>query len=215
MAASKQPLSIADLLKRSLSRRAQRLSLSELRELKVCFWDIEASGLDADFAILLCAGIKTLGKPGVRVYRLDDSPYYESARWDDSWVAEQIRNDLEQHQVVVHHYGIYYDIPFLITRLLGHNRRQLNTSRMAFVDTWKNSRNRLKLHSNRLASLIAHLETPISKTGLDGWLWTRATAGDRTALDEIVKHNIHDVLALQQVTLKLARSFNLQYYMVK
>jgi len=183
--------------------------------MKVAFWDIEASGLDADFGIILCAGIRTMGSKEVRVYRIDDSPTYRKEPWNDSWVAEEIRQELEQHDVVVHHYGDRYDVPFLNTRLLAYRLPILDSSAMCFVDTWLNIRKRLKLHNNRLLSLIAHLDTKTNKTGLDGRLWVRAAAGERASLDKVVEHNIHDVNALQEVTIELAKAYQLRYSYVK
>lgn len=208
-------LSVEEIILRGARHRAQRLNYEELKSLKVCFWDIESSNLDADFGLILCAGIKTLGVPGIRIYRIDESPEYAKKPWDDSWVAKRIRDDLEQHNVIVHHYGDRFDVPFLNTRLIGHRIRMLDSSRMCFVDTWLNVRKRLKLHSNRLNSLIAHLDTKTNKTGLDGHLWVKALAGHKPSLDAVVKHNLHDIKALEEVAVTLARFYNLRYTYVK
>lgn len=211
-----QPLTIRELIQRGASRRAQRVSREEFLSLKVAFWDIEASDLNGDVGVMLCAGVKTLGKPGVRIYRIDEGKAYKAGRlWDDSFVAMGVRDDLESHDIIVHHYGDRYDVPFLNTRLIANNRRVLDSGRMAFVDTWLNIRKRLKLHSNRLASLIDHLDTKVHKTGLNLRQWLMASMGHKPSLASVIYHNRCDVLALEEVTMELIKFYNLRYTYVK
>lgn len=204
-------LTIGEVIARGASHRAQRLTFAELKSLHTCTWDIESSNLDGDFGIMLCASIKPWGRP-MKTFRLDE---FTNKFWDDSALAEAVRDELEKFQVVIHHYGDRFDVPFLNTRLIGNHKRLLITSNMCFVDTWWQAKKRMKLHSNRLAALITHLDTKVTKTGLDGHLWTRAVAGDKEALDEVVRHNIHDVKALEQVTRRIVEVMNLRYTYLK
>lgn len=212
--AIKPPLTIDQIIARGASHRAQRISLKEMQQVPTCCWDIESSNLDMDFGIILCASIKPLGKP-VKTFRIDNSPNYQKRPWDDSWLVTKVRDELEKYVVVVHHYGDRFDVPALNTRLIKWRLKLLNTSYMCFIDSWWQSRKRLKLHSNRLAALISHLDTKVSKTGLDGTLWTEAVAGCRQALDKVVIHNIHDVLSLEQVTRRLSEVMDLRYTYLK
>lgn len=208
-------LTIREIIQRGASHRAQRLNWKDFNSLKVGFWDIESTDLNGDAGIILCGGVKTMGKAGVRVYRIDHSPTYETARWDDRYVAESLRDDLEQHDIIVHHYGDRFDVPVLNTRLLGARRRMLDSSAMAFVDTWLNIRKRLKLHSNRLASLIDYLDTKVHKTGLNLRQWLMAGMGHQPSLNGVIKHNIYDVEALEEVFLVLAKAYSMRYTYVK
>lgn len=199
-----------DLMNRAIARRGQRVTGEELKQLRVAFWDIEATNLEADFGLLLCASIKPYGGE-LKTYRLDESPNYGKVPWDDSYLAGQIRDELETYLVVVHHYGDRYDLPFLNSRLMAHNMRVVDTSSMCTIDTWDVARKKLKLSSNRLARLVDFLDTKTKKTPLIGQLWIRAMCGDKKAMDRIVEHNIRDVEALEQVTMALGRFIKLAY----
>ena len=211
-------LSLKERILRGAAHVAQRLTWEQMREVGTCFWDIEASGLNADFGIALCISIKGIDENEVWTVRLDDAPNYNddaAVRCNDGWVAEATRDKLEEYTVVVHHYGDRFDLPFLNTRLLGHRRRLLDTSTRVFVDTWWHARHRLRLHSNRLDSLIHYLDTKTQKTGLDGNIWTSAVTGVRSSMDWVVEHNINDVLALEEVTKTLASFAALKYSNIK
>lgn len=211
---TRQLLSLKERILRTASHPAQRLTWEQMREVGTCFWDIEASNLSADFGIMLCLSIKGIDDNDIFTIRLDDAPDYDTdpaVRCNDSWLAEAARDKLEEYTVIVHHYGDRYDLPFLNTRLLNYRRRLLDTGSRVFVDTWWHARHRLKLHNNRLDSLIHYLDTKTLKTGLDGNIWTSAVTGVRSSMDWVVKHNIHDVKALEEVTRVLATAQGLKY----
>lgn len=210
-----QQLTIGEIIHRALSHRAQRLSLEEMTDpkhgLKVAVWDIEATGLKADIDPMLCASIKPLDGGKVTTFRIDDSEGYEKRRWDDSELCCHVRDELEKYNVLIHHFGDLYDIPFLNTRLVGWNCRPVAIQRMVFVDTWRLSRSRLLMRNNRLNTLIEYLDTSTQKTSVHGRWWSRAMTGDKKGIDWVVKHNIADVKALEEVTLRLGKFVTFPY----
>lgn len=210
----KKTLTLEELILRGAARRAQRISWREMHAVPTCFWDIETTNLALDGGLILCGSVKPLGRKMTTI-RIDESRTYKTAPWDDREVAVRLRDELEKYVVVVHHYGDRFDVPALQTRLLWHRERMLNVNLLCFVDTWWQSRHRLKLHSNRLAALTDLLNTKITKTGLNLTQWTMAQAGHRPSMEKIALHNVRDVGALEQVTRGFASFMPLKYSYLK
>lgn len=199
-----KPESTSLRIERGWKYRAQRLTLAQLYDARTCFWDIESSGLKGNIDMMFCAAVKPMDKKP-KVFRIGKTID------GDRELCEAVRNELEKYEIIVHHYGDRFDLPFLQTRLLGHHARLLNCSNKVFCDTWWVMKKRFLFHSNRLAVLIDHLGTPTHKVGTIGGIWTRAACGDRKALGQIVEHNIADVVALEEVAKELARTQGLKF----
>jgi uncharacterized protein YprB with RNaseH-like and TPR domain/predicted RNA-binding Zn-ribbon protein involved in translation (DUF1610 family) len=164
-------------------------------DLRVLFWDIEATNLDADFGFLLCIGYKFKGEKA-HCIRIDDSPTFAKDHTDDRWVLNEFRKVLEQADLIVHHYGDRFDYPFIQSRCLFHGMKVM--PRLPSIDTWRVARNGLKLSSNRLAA-ITNLLNVGEKTPLVGRIWVKAMSGDTKAISYIVKHCLQDVKVLEMV----------------
>lgn len=118
---------------------------------------------------------------------------------DDSQLVIAVANEIDKADVVVTYYGARYDIPFISTRLLRAQKgRFLALRDSSHVDLWRTCRYKLKLNSNRLASVIDFLELKNKKTPVAGPQWVAAGAGDRQALKYVVAHCIPDVLSLEE-----------------
>jgi uncharacterized protein YprB with RNaseH-like and TPR domain len=108
-----------------------------------------------------------------------------------------------KYDIIYAHYGSdrRFDIPFIRTRALKHNMEGLIPKRnqLFIMDTYPISRNKLKLHSNRLDSIGEHLGCKTGKTRLSPNMWQRAAIGDKKALDYIVDHNKKDVQLLEEI----------------
>lgn len=207
------------ILKSAKNKRAQRVTGEDIRLMRTCTWDIEATGLKGDFDHLLCASIKPIGEKPI-VFRIDESPDYAKHPWDDSDLARRIRDELENYMIVIGWNHVGYDLPFTNTRLIKADYLPINTATMCMVDMLWASRYRLMLHSNRLQAVIEYLETKTSKTPLDPHLWQMAEHANvggpaLKALDKVVEHNIKDVESLEEVANKLSHFVKLQYKLVK
>jgi uncharacterized protein YprB with RNaseH-like and TPR domain len=200
--------------KSARNHRAQRITGDQMRLMRTCSWDIEATNLDADFGIILCSSIKPIGEDPI-VMRLDETPGYNKRPWDDSLLARRIRDELEKYMVVIGWNHVGYDLPFVNSRLIKSDFKPIDASAICMVDMLWASRYRMRLHSNRLESVIEYLETKTQKTPLKGDLWIRAMAGDKAAMDKVVEHNIRDVESLEEVANKMSRFVKLQYKLVK
>lgn len=188
--------------------KPQRLTYSELLDLKTAIWDIESGGLDANFDPILCASIKRFGHKKVKTFRIDK---FTINPWDDKELCNEIAWELETYDVICHHYGDRFDLPFLNTRLLYWGTILVDTSAMRTVDTWWTLRYRYKLNSNRLATASEFLGCKNKKTPLSGDIWMKAKCGVKGALDYVVKHNVADVLVLEEVVKTLAKAAPLRF----
>ncbi len=193
--------------------KIQRINQGDLKEFRIGFWDIESSGLAASFGGMFCATVKPLNGEPV-TFRIDEGPKYVRAPWDDKWLVKKVRNELEQYQVVIGYNSIGFDLAFLNSRLVAHKERVLSPV-VKHVDLWLVSRYRLRLHSNRLESLLEHLGTKVRKTPLRPEDWRRAAAGEKAAMDRIVKHNIPDVLSLEEAFLRLIPFLDVSFRLVR
>lgn len=161
----------------------------------VDLWDLECTNLNADFGYILCAGIKELGKKTVTTLSIADFPTYKKNPTDDKLLVKAIRDRLAQSGAWITWYGQRFDQPFLNSRLTYHRLTPLPP--VPHIDGWRIAREKLKLHSNRLASVSSFLEIE-EKTPLNGPIWIKASAGDPAALKYVVKHCKQDVLVLEQ-----------------
>ena len=189
--------------------KPQRISFEELMDLKTAIWDVESGGLDANFDPILCASVKRFGRGKVKTFRMDREE--RDGCWDDRELCAHIAYVLEDYDILVHHYGDKFDLPFLNTRLLKHRDMLLNTSRMKIVDTWWTMRFKYKFARNTLAAGAEFLGCKHKKTPLSGDTWLKAKCGVKSAMDYVVKHNIADVLVLEELVEKLAGAANLRF----
>lgn len=166
------------------------------KPLRVMLLDIESTNLSADFGYILCIAWKWSGEKKVYSLNITQSPTFADDPTNDKWLVEQFAKEVEKADLLVFHYGMFFDFPYLQTRALYHGLRPL--ANIPFVDTWKIAKKRLKLHSNRLAS-ISELLGVQEKTPLSGRIWVRAMAGHKPSIRYVLKHCIQDVVVLEEV----------------
>jgi uncharacterized protein YprB with RNaseH-like and TPR domain len=208
------PDEIEARIERASHRKTQHIG-RQLKFMRTCAWDLETTNLNANFGIILCSSIKAFGEDELTINRIDDDPDYEKHRWDDAYLCEHIRNELEKYQVIVVWNGIRFDLPMLESRLVKHRMRPIDKTNMVFVDLLWAARYRMRLSSNSLERVIEYLGTETQKTPLIGDLWIRAMAGDTKALDQIQIHNERDVESLEEVADHLSRFVKLQYKLIR
>jgi uncharacterized protein YprB with RNaseH-like and TPR domain len=187
---------VADLeddRKRFAKKGIHRIGVDDLPGFKVATWDIEATGLQATFGQMLCASVKPMGGE-TKVFRIDD---YDGAHGEDTKLAMALRDELNKYHIVIGYNSLRYDLPFLNSRLIEYHE-PIVSPLVRHIDVLIVARHRLRLHSNRLDALLDHLHSEHKKTPLTPHLWRRAAAGSKDALEEIVEHNICDVVALEE-----------------
>ena len=166
--------------------------------MRILAWDIEASNLNADFGIVLCVGFKETGKGKPEVYNILD---YQTGGGDlikaERRLLKDVSTRLLDSDVWLTHFGTWYDIPFVNSRLLYHGLPILPPN-YSHVDTWKIAKNRLKLRNNRLITISEFLGTEDEKNAIKPEQWLRALGGHKPSMAYIVEHCRRDVLVLEE-----------------
>lgn len=156
---------------------------------KIKLWDLECSDLNANWGVVLCGGIKTYGKPGV-VLPVSKTPT------NDKEVVKRIAAEISDADAWVTWYGGRFDVPFLNSRLIFHKLNPLPP--IPHIDGWRIAKYKLKLNSNRLASVQDFLGLETEKTKVSGITWLKAISGDKGAMNYIVEHCRKDVEVLEE-----------------
>lgn len=171
------------------------------KQLDIVMFDIETTGLKADFSVILCATIKAFGQEPV-VFRNDQlNKKWRTRRNDDKAITKAIRDELSKHGIVVTHNGSRFDIPYMKAKLARHDLEPLLP--MLHIDTLRIARQNLQVSSRRLDNLGKWLLGK-EKSRVEGPTWMEAGMnGDIPAMEEIVKHNIVDCELLEEVLQRL------------
>lgn len=171
--------------------------------IKIYSWDLETTNLAANIGFIVCASVRDVYSGQVWTYRIDRTkPFKRGNVWDDAEVVRSLSSKLAEADVWLTHYGSLkkFDLPFLQTRMLVHGIEALPPIPM--IDTHTVAKGQLKLHSNRLATLLSILGKD-PKTSLDFTIWTKASGGHKPSIQYIVEHCERDVNALAEVYLEL------------
>lgn len=170
----------------------------------LCF-DIESTGLKANFATMLCIGWKWLGEPQytTKVLSVQDTNGVCKccARIvdpsNDKALLEQVYPVLSEADAWLTWYGKGFDEKFLQTRLLYHRLKPLPP--VYHIDGWATPRSKLLLHSNRLKAVQDFLGIKDGKTTLMPEAWQDAMGGGLKGMSYITHHNYKDVIVLEKV----------------
>lgn len=168
--------------------------------MKIAFWDLECSNLQADYGQLLCGCVleyapeKTNGVGRMHTFELPD---YKDKRWNDLPLALAIRDELESYDIVVGYNSIRFDQPFLNTRLEQWSARGLRSPK--HLDLMYTVRYKLRLHSSSLQAAQDALKLTVHKTRINPTDWVRAMGGDHTAYRRIIFHCKQDVRVLAEL----------------
>ena len=159
-------------------------------------FDLETSGLDADWAILLSTVIKPFGKDPI-VFRADTYPEFMTDRVNDRSMVAAVANELGKHAVVITHYGTKFDLPWLRAKMMKYGIAPLPPMRA--MDTYKLAKDNMKISRRRLATICDYLFEG-KKSEVSGNIWMDvAYKGSKERLDEIVEHNIQDCVLLENL----------------
>lgn len=193
--------------------RLQRVNTTDVGLFPTCTWDLETSNLQASIGFILCCSIKPWGQEPITL-RIDESPKYNDNRSDDRWLAKRIKTELERYAIAIAYNGQRFDVPFLNTRLMLGRSKPL-TPGLKHLDPIYAARHRMRLHSNRLQTVIETFRLRTKKTPLDGNLWIKAAVGVKKAMDSVAFHCEKDVEALEQAARLLVELMDLKFYLVR
>lgn len=160
------------------------------------FFDIEASGLQANFAIMLCYCIKEAGSDKIYQYSVTKK---ELDTCLDKNVVRRCIEDLSKFDKIITFYGSRFDFPFVRTRALVNNIDFPEYGQLFHNDLYYNIRYKFKLHSNRLENACRVLLGKTEKTHVDPNIWLKALRGSKKELDWILDHCQRDVRDLERL----------------
>lgn len=172
--------------------------------MRIAIFDIESTGFNADFSLLLCCSIKEYGKRKVTTIRADEFSKWKKSRIDNNKaVVEATLAELEDYDMLIAHNGEFFDKRFLHTQALRYNLgAPLRFKKL--IDPVLVARRHMKMGRNSLAALIDYFKISEKKTPLDLEQWMRAGYdADNVALQKVVTHCIQDVKSLEMVYDKL------------
>ncbi len=164
----------------------------------MAFFDIEASGLDPMFGVVLCGVVKPEhGEPKLFTKRTPGS--------DDSVVVSELIKELNQYDILVAHNGVFYDRKYLNGRALRWNLPFLDP-KLKIIDPWRIAKQHLNFRGNSLDRLADFLGTEYQKTVVSGNIWMRAALDhDQEAMQYIEEHCVADVYVLEEVAYRLRK----------
>lgn len=165
--------------------------------------DIETSNLNADFGFVICVVGKEYGKKAIDIFRIDEYEGYNTARYNDMPLIKDVRQYLADYDGLITYNGRNFDLPFLRSQMMCYGIEPMRD--MFHIDVYYITKYRLKLHNNKLNSLIHFLNSKrgskkriTEKTFINSDYYRRAITGDSTGIDELVDHCKRDVKALEE-----------------
>lgn len=169
--------------------------------MRTIIWDLETFGFDfkADKGFILCGSWKVQGEK--KVYTIVRKNL-GTHMWDDKEVCKELLKVLSTADRWITHNGKRFDARFLNVRLMKHGLPILPPMGKRHVDTceltWKNLAMRASLKNIQEFFGLKNKKTPV-----DLQTWTRAAAGDKKALAEVVSHCEADVRMLEEYAEKV------------
>jgi uncharacterized protein YprB with RNaseH-like and TPR domain len=173
---------------------------------RFAFFDIETTGFDAGFGIMLSYAIKVGGKDKIISDIITEEDIRRGKAGDeDSRLVRQCVSDLSKFDVIVTHYGNDYrfDVPFLRTRAVALDLPFPIYGTLKALDTYPILKSKFKLPRNRLETACRILLGSTEKTHLDPVIWRKAGRGDKKSLAYVLDHNIKDAKDLEKVYNKI------------
>src|SRR3990167_2396117 len=150
-------------------------------------WDIETYQLRANEGFIMASAIKPLGLPPIVHWNKN----LGKNSMDDRELCLEIRDTLEQAELVFTFYGLGFDFKMLNSRLLFHIERPL--SPRLHIDLYRLVRSTINTSRRSLAVVTAFFGIK-GKTHVDMEKWLElAFLGSGKALAEVIDHMKKDV----------------------
>ena len=163
---------------------------------KIGIFDIETTGLKANWSHMLCWRMK---KQGEDVIFGDVVTTKEARDKNDTRIVKSAIAEFKKYDRIIGYYSSGFDIPYLRSRALEQGidipgYKDLYTTDMYFV-----CRSKFRIHSNRLGAICEFFGIEAKNHPMTPKLWKRAGAGEKDALEEICTHCTEDVESTDKV----------------
>lgn len=164
---------------------------------RIGYFDIEASGLKADYGMMLSWAIKD-GNSNDCYYDVLTKKDIDSGH-EDRRIVESCVDTLKQFTKIVTFYGTNFDFPFLRSRALITGVEFPSYGEIFHKDAYFIAKSKINLSSRRLENCCRQLLGKTEKTRIETTHWRGAMRGVPAALDYIVDHNCKDCTDLEKL----------------
>lgn len=150
---------------------------------------------------MLTWAAKWLGEDGVMAASLPDYPGYEIGSEDDKALVSDLRDLMDQADIIIAHNLRGFDKKVINTRILINGIKPPKPYKT--IDTLDIAKSQFKFTSNKLDGIAIQLglQRKLATGGFE--LWRGCMTGNPDSWNKMVDYNIQDVLVLEEVYLKL------------
>jgi len=162
---------------------------------RIGYLDIETDGLKADFSTMLSWAIKEKG--GETAVGVITKEELFNGVYDRNLVQACV-DEMRKYSIIITYFGSRFDIPYIRTKCLHYGIEFPGYGEIYHFDLFYLVKSKLNLSKKSLDNACDYLGIQ-GKTPIDKESWRRAKYGDSEALEEVVRHNIPDVVILEQL----------------
>jgi hypothetical protein len=143
---------------------------------------------------------KWLGSKKLIARALPDYKGYKAGSYDDKAIVQDLRELLDQADIVIAHNGDAFDFKVLTSRMIFH--KIAPPAPYKTIDTKKMAKGVARFNSNKLDDLGRYFGAG-RKIDTTFKLWLDCINGVKAAWARMVEYNKHDVILLEKVYLRL------------
>lgn len=176
-------------------------------ESKTLFFDIEIlprhfhTNFGADRSTLCSFGYKWAHQKKAHCIDLLEFPEdFESNPYKEEKLVRAAHKIMKEADRCIHHYGDKFDFPYMNTKFMKYGLSPVKD--IALQDTWKGSKYKLKLSSNRLDNIAEYFDLA-RKADIPVETWFDVIRGQKTAMRTMSKYCAQDVEVLHDVYTKI------------
>jgi uncharacterized protein YprB with RNaseH-like and TPR domain len=171
--------------------------------MRIVYFDIETSNLNANYGVVLCACFLEDATGKIKTYRIDAYRGFKKDPANDKQLVIDIKKEIEEADILVSYNGKRFDIPFINARLAYWG---IDTIRVPkHIDLYSVIKWHYRLSDYKLQTASYFWQTENQKTIVDGMHWVRALISKKS-MDYIVQHCEQDVKVLKEVFEKVKAS---------
>lgn len=162
-------------------------------------WKLNVSPVQVEEeTVILSAAVKELGDASVdflATWQTGDDVY------DDEALVHWLHSQLSKYDILIAHNGDKFDFPIINTRMIYYGLTP--PAPYKTVDTLKTLKKRFRFPSNALNAVCGYMGIG-EKLPHDGFeLWKGVMHGDMECMNTMEKYNIHDVILLEELYMKV------------
>lgn len=175
--------------------------MAKSNEPRILIWDLECTGLKADFGTTLVTGYKWLGEKKVYTPCISDYTTFKNDPTDDYGLIRDFIDVFNQADMTVTYFGTGFDKKWFQAKVMEHDLGVLPNTPMA--DLFYTVKANMALSRKSLQNVGYYLNLATEKTPVEGKIWRRASAGHAPSIKYIKDHCHADVQVLEELYLRL------------